>query len=75
MLRKDAFQPGKWSQGLQEEAEEAARLQAMADAEDEAKVGGAGEEGETRRFWVRLLFSELIGRYYLAALYTTSYDT
>ena len=28
----------------------------MADAEDEAKVGGAGEEGETRRFWVGLLY-------------------
>ena len=39
--------------GAQEEAEEAARLQAAADADDEARAGDAGEEGETRRFWVR----------------------
>ena len=44
----------------------------MADAEDEAKVGAAGEEGETRRFWVGLFFSELVGFHYLACLHTTS---
>ena len=38
---------------MQEEAEEAARLHAAADADDEARAGDAGEEGETRRFWVR----------------------
>ena len=42
-----------WSHTAQEEAEEAARLQAAADADDEARAGEAGEEGETRRFWVR----------------------
>ena len=67
MLHKDSSQPSHLC-GLQEEAEEAARLQAMADADDEAKVGGAGEEGETRRFWVGTLLSELIGCDNLAAL-------
>ena len=47
----------------------------MADAEDEAKIAGTGEEGETRRFWVGQFFSELIGCDCLAALYTTSHNT
>ena len=47
----------------------------MADAEDEAKVGGAGEEGETRRFWVGLLSSELTGYLDVAAVCMTSRDT
>ena len=38
---------------IQEEAGGVARLQAVADADDEARAGAAGEEGETRRFWVR----------------------
>lgn len=41
------------SRAAQEEAEEAARLQAAAEADEEARAGGAGEEGEARRFWVR----------------------
>ena len=47
----------------------------MADAEDEAKIAGTGEEGETRRFWVGLLSSELIGSKHLAAVYYTSRST